>query len=105
MGTPAKERERLDKRALRAVIQCGPEGDGRVLSPSGKMSRNNSLTGSGQDLTSSGNRAQWEDARMALKPSTPTRKPKPVSTAFRMQHPLTGAVPMSFHSYVKYQSW
>ncbi|XP_049451496.1 cytosolic 5'-nucleotidase 1A-like isoform X2 [Epinephelus fuscoguttatus] len=43
------------------------------------MSLNNghALTASGQDLTSSSSRAPWEDARTALKPSTPSRKPKP----------------------------
>uniref|UniRef100_A0A8D3A3X8 Cytosolic 5'-nucleotidase 1A-like n=1 Tax=Scophthalmus maximus TaxID=52904 RepID=A0A8D3A3X8_SCOMX len=51
------------------------------------MSLNNSqtLTVSGQDLTrngsstnsSSSGRAPWDNARVVLKPSTPTRKPKP----------------------------
>ncbi|XP_018545458.1 cytosolic 5'-nucleotidase 1A [Lates calcarifer] len=50
------------------------------------MSLNNgqTLTVSGHDLTrngsssSSSSRAPWEDARTVLKPSTPTRKPKPL---------------------------
>lgn len=45
------------------------------------------LTISGEDLSrnhssssSSSSRAPWEEARAGLKPCTPTRKPKPVST-------------------------
>ncbi|XP_044079895.1 cytosolic 5'-nucleotidase 1A-like isoform X3 [Siniperca chuatsi] len=45
------------------------------------MSINNgqTLTASGKDFTRNGSssRAPWEDARTVLKPSTPTRKPKP----------------------------
>lgn len=104
LGTPAKEGERLGKRAIRGhtETQCGPERDTRVVSRRGKMSLNNgqTLTASGQDLTRNGsnNRAPWEDARMVLKPSTPTRKPKPVSipTPYLMQHPFTGTVPIVY---------
>lgn len=49
---------------------------------SGKMSVNNSqtLAVSGQDLSRNGSsRVPWEDARANLKPSSPSRKPKPVS--------------------------
>lgn len=44
------------------------------------VSNSQTLTISGQDLSRNGsNRAPWEDAKANLKPSTPSRKPKPVS--------------------------
>lgn len=44
------------------------------------VSSSQTLTISGQDLSRNGsNRAPWEDAKANLKPSTPSRKPKPVS--------------------------
>lgn len=49
------------------------------------------LTVSGHDLAKNGSSntgAPWEDAGTVLKPTTPTRKPQPVSisAAFSMQH-------------------
>lgn len=59
-----------------------PSGGESVGDRGGKMSVNSSptLAISGQDLSRNGSsRAPWEEARANLKPSTPSRKPKPVS--------------------------
>lgn len=71
------------------------------------------MTASGQDLTSSGNRAHWEEASTALKPSTPTRKPPKPENAiticvsarvlFNMEKEQLIYEQQGLEEYVKYQ--
>lgn len=55
------------------------------------MSLNSSqtLTIGGQDLMKNGSRIPREDARAVLKPSTPTKKPQPVSISAVFPHALS----------------